>query len=86
VSGVDVPKVAAGPSFGCFAWLDVTQPAPTNITDDVRKYIAAVAELVAASRVLRMLAATTEEFPDWPEGWDWDRIDNALAAFGESHE
>jgi hypothetical protein len=74
VSGVDALAVLAAVCEG-----DFDKPGKPSFTE-AHKALAAVAELVAASRVLRTLSATTEEFPDWPDGWDWDRIDNALAA------
>ena len=41
-----------------------------------------VSELRAAALVLRRLAVDTSEFPDWPDDWDWDRIDAALRTGG----
>lgn len=40
---------------------------------------AAVAELIEAADVLHMLGVSKEEFPDWPDGWDWVRINAAVA-------
>lgn len=40
-----------------------------------------VGELVELAEVLNYLALSKDEFPDWPDGWDWARIDSVLGRF-----
>jgi hypothetical protein len=40
-----------------------------------------VAELTELSGVLYFLAMSKEEFPDLPDGWDWDRIESSMRKF-----
>ncbi|MPS36004.1 MAG: hypothetical protein E2593_12010 [Stenotrophomonas sp.] len=47
--------------------------------EQLKEARAAVAELIEAAEILRMLATSHEEFPDWPAGWSWLRIDSAIS-------
>lgn len=47
--------------------------------EQLKEARAAVAELIEAAELLRMLATSHEEFPDWPAGWSWLRVDSAIS-------
>lgn len=47
--------------------------------EQLKEARAAVAELIEAAELLRMLSTSHEEFPEWPAGWSWLRIDSAIS-------
>lgn len=60
------------------AWLvgRLNHPQPAELSEQQ-----GVTELVELSATLHFLATSKDEFPDWPDGWDWERIDSTLRKF-----